>query len=213
MLGLHAYKLTALLQPPTPSSNPCTPALDGPICPPTPRNRSFTVAAHSAEDKVLGLATFLTVNYNLGGTRFISRVLDSSGQLVRPVIVRDGEHALKLAGAALAGNAYFVRTAVSQPLPCIRFHWVSRPAEQAAPTLSPAGWQRAGWRTQDCQPCAGMVSCGAASKKHVKHLASLLDPLAAASPPCCAPCPCSFSVCPAGHLPANHCAAVDRQPG
>ncbi|PRW34013.1 group-specific [Chlorella sorokiniana] len=95
---------------------------------PLPRKTEFrfniTVCADAPEDKLVGLATFLTVRYDFGGQLFSSKVLDSRGKAVRPMMVKDGEQAMKLAGAALQGNHYFERTAVSSPLPCIDFYWV-----------------------------------------------------------------------------------------
>jgi hypothetical protein len=78
----------------------------------------------AAEHKLVALATFLTVRFDFGGTKFAARVLDSHGHTVHPVHVHDGKHARKLLEAGLCGNPYFVRTAVSQPLPCMTVDWV-----------------------------------------------------------------------------------------
>lgn len=89
---------------------------------------AFNITLLQCEDtpdaKLAGLATFLTARLNFGGTLFVSRVLNSSGHAQPPAAPASPAHALRLAGAVLAGNAWFVRTATSSPLPCLDFYWV-----------------------------------------------------------------------------------------
>jgi hypothetical protein len=85
---------------------------------------NVTVCAAAPPEKLAGLAAFLSVRYNFGGTHFACRVLDAAGREARPLPVRNGKHALQLAAAALANNEFFVRTAVTQPLPCLELYWV-----------------------------------------------------------------------------------------
>ncbi|KAL4419187.1 hypothetical protein ABPG77_007777 [Micractinium sp. CCAP 211/92] len=87
-------------------------------------NVTLLQCENATDAKLAGLATFFTARLNFGGTLFISRVLNSSGHAQSPAAPSSPAHALRLAGAALAGNAWFVRTATSSPLPCLDFYWV-----------------------------------------------------------------------------------------
>jgi len=78
-----------------------------------------------AEERQAGLATFLTMHHNFGGTVLKSHVLNATGHRMRPRRLLTPEKALRLAAAALETNPWFERTAISMPFPCFKFYWVS----------------------------------------------------------------------------------------
>lgn len=134
---------------------------------------NVTVCAAAPPEKLAALAALLTVRYNFGGTHLACRVLDAAGRQARPLPVRNGRHALQLAGAALQGNSYFVRTAVTQPLPCLELYWV-REGGRLCGRQSEAGQSR---RQQTrgyppapaltCATSAGSTACFLSSPRQV----------------------------------------------
>lgn len=124
-------------------------------CPPV----ALTLPAPPADAKLAGLATFLTARKNFGGTLFISCVLNSTGHAQPPATPSSPAQALRLAGAALAGNTWFARTTTSSPLPCLDFYWV-RPSSLGLGAVTPC---RPGVQARRHSPCArSQAATGAA---------------------------------------------------